>query len=690
MKVKTVMLIFFGLMLMCSVGSASVSINNSTTFPYTMNVAGETYVLTENVSSSGTALIVGASNITLNGNGYNIAYATLTDATAITNSGYDNVNISNLNIIHSNSTFTLTKGIHFSGGSNNFILNNVSVISPGSCIYGDSSTSTIINCTTSSNVGTGFVASACSYLYNSTFNGTQGINLVAGAQNSVISNCSAYTSGNGIMLNGVNNVTVRDSIASSANSTGFYVTTTSASFVTNVSASSDLWYALALGASTNNTFVSCTAVSQSLFGLYVSTGCVNNTFNECVFRSTEGIATGLFNSSSYFNSSVSISPYANTDTSMKHRVLAVGDSITQGGADPSTVGGYTPYVSSYLGSSYVCSNQGVGGDLANKSVISVQSKLDLYDPDTVIILIGTNDIAAGRSQQDIIDDIITIADISKASGATPIICTILPRSAYIAEIKTLNAELIIQANSAGYNVINTYDSIDSTPYNMVYDNYVSSYYLDGVHIKDPVNAVVGQHIARNILGTSSIYVGTGLNQTIGFSGEVLSNSRDVYSTDTPVPFSIVPTEDWVRINITTWETNHKVWTEDMDSHDGTTTHVLGNFPANTDIDIYRDGIDYDTVRSNSTGYITWVYDGGFSEHTFEAIPHATAGVRDSFVSSWGNTVSMVGAVIVIALAGSAIAVFRGKRDISDVVNDLPGIVLIVVLLIVGAIIFGQF
>jgi hypothetical protein len=153
---------------------------------------------------------------------------------------------------------------------------------------------------------------------------------------------------------------------------------------------------------------------------------------------------------------------------------------------------------------------------------------------------------------------------------------------------------------------------------------------------------------------------------------------------------ITPSSGTVNVTVLEWSANHRVWNESSESHSITTSHVIGGFPANTDVDIYRDGIDYATVHSNSTGYIAWVYSGGFSEHTFEAIPHATAGVRDSFVGSWGNTVSMVGAIIVIALAGSMIMMFRGKKDLSEVMNDLPGIILIVVLLVTGAIIFGQF
>lgn len=184
--------------------------------------------------------------------------------------------------------------------------------------------------------------------------------------------------------------------------------------------------------------------------------------------------------------------------------------------------------------------------------------------------------------------------------------------------------------------------------------------------------------------TNNIF--TGNNSVSTSSNSVAVDGR---SSASPLNMFVTPSTGIINVSVSVLESTNVIWTESSDS-ESVVTHVIGGFPANTDIDIYRDGVDYDTVKSNSTGYITWVYDGGFSEHTFEAIPHATAGMRDSFVDSWGNTVSMIGAIIVIALAGSAIAVFRGKRDISDLVNDLPGIVLIVVMLVVGAIIFGQF
>ena len=152
---------------------------------------------------------------------------------------------------------------------------------------------------------------------------------------------------------------------------------------------------------------------------------------------------------------------------------------------------------------------------------------------------------------------------------------------------------------------------------------------------------------------------------------------------------VVPSIDSVNVTVDSWSATEKVWTLSSETQQSV-THTIGGFPASTDIDIYRDGIDYATVRSNSTGYITWVYDGGFSEHTFEAIPHATAGTRDSFVSSWENTVSMIGVIILVSLAGSIIMVIRGKKDMSDIMTDMQGIIMVVVLVVIGAIIFGQF
>lgn len=75
----------------------------------------------------------------------------------------------------------------------------------------------------------------------------------------------------------------------------------------------------------------------------------------------------------------------------------------------------------------------------------------------------------------------------------------------------------------------------------------------------------------------------------------------------------------VSLNIKEWSENIKTWTLSSINQAETVTHTIGGLQENADIAIYRDGIYYDNTVSNSTGYITWVYDGGFSEHEFSII-----------------------------------------------------------------------
>jgi len=83
-----------------------------------------------------------------------------------------------------------------------------------------------------------------------------------------------------------------------------------------------------------------------------------------------------------------------------------------------------------------------------------------------------------------------------------------------------------------------------------------------------------------------------------------------------IPFSVTNSNP-LNVSISTWTSTEKVWTLSSETQQSV-THTIGDLPANTDIQIKRDDINYETVTSNETGYIEWVYDGGFSEHTFEA------------------------------------------------------------------------
>lgn len=118
------------------------------------------------------------------------------------------------------------------------------------------------------------------------------------------------------------------------------------------------------------------------------------------------------------------------------------------------------------------------------------------------------------------------------------------------------------------------------------------------------------------------YIGSSLSHTVIPGGYIKQYNRTLSVSDARVPLSIYPTAGAVIVTVSTWETDHKVWTESSEDHSIAVTHVIGGFPANTDIQIKCDDINYKTATSNETGYIEWVYDGGFeTDYTFSIECH---------------------------------------------------------------------
>lgn len=105
-----------------------------------------------------------------------------------------------------------------------------------------------------------------------------------------------------------------------------------------------------------------------------------------------------------------------------------------------------------------------------------------------------------------------------------------------------------------------------------------------------------------------------------------------------------------------------------------------------------------THTYNAGGYytvtLTATNPAGHDTETKTNVIHVIPPVQDtidsSFVDSWHDTLSLVGAIVIVTLAGSAIMVFKGRKSMLDVGYDMQGIVLVLVLMVLGAIIFGQF
>ena len=619
--------------------SAVIEIPSGSISVVAANQDGQTYVLTGDITVATSAIVLGASNVTFDGMGYSITYGT-------TGSGYglysatarDNVTITNVTVLDGGTGSTYS-GVYMNGFTNSSITDIDVTVTSGKCIY----------------------------LLNGTNNNIAGVSI-------------SGVTGSALLLSGETNTTLND-VESVCEFDGGYIYQCDYINIDNsrFSGGRDGLYFKEVRYSNINNVLG----DGDRSGFHLN-DCADNIFTDCIGSSS--VDKGVFfesvdgNVNTFVNNTVT-SPYANYPVVSDVHILAFGDSITQGGTsgtETTALGGYCTDMQTALNSlssGYVVSNAGIAGDTSGDIRARFLDELAIYQPDAISIFCGVNDLGAGRSIEDIITDISWMESTANEMGITPYI-VLIPASgnAYNNNIITLDELLDSSVNCL---TVNIYDSLDSDPFNGEYDDFDSDNYIDNVHPNNASYVIIGQHIARQITTRNEIVAGVGVINALSSTG-IVERNRDVYAEDAIINFDIV-----------SWSTTKKVWTLSSTTQQSVTL-TIGGFPANTDIDIYRDGIDYATVHSNSKGVITWVYDGGFSTHTFEAIAHPTAGARDSFVSSWGNTVSMVGAIIVIALAGSMIAVFRGKRDISDVVNDLPGIILVVVLLIVGAIIFGQF
>jgi hypothetical protein len=68
----------------------------------------------------------------------------------------------------------------------------------------------------------------------------------------------------------------------------------------------------------------------------------------------------------------------------------------------------------------------------------------------------------------------------------------------------------------------------------------------------------------------------------------------------------------------------KIWNESSTNHRTTTQHTIGDFPINTAIQIKKNGVLWNTYTSNSPGYISFNYDGGYSDNQFQADPIASS------------------------------------------------------------------
>jgi acyl-CoA thioesterase-1 len=115
--------------------------------------------------------------------------------------------------------------------------------------------------------------------------------------------------------------------------------------------------------------------------------------------------------------------YADADSKMPPagkvpRVVFLGDSIT----DAWRLNEY------FTGRDFV--NRGIGDQTTLQMLARFKQDVVSLNPKVVVVLGGTNDIAAGISANQIEDNLTSIADLAKAHGIKPVFASILPVSDY--------------------------------------------------------------------------------------------------------------------------------------------------------------------------------------------------------------------------------------------------------------------
>ncbi len=161
----------------------------------------------------------------------------------------------------------------------------------------------------------------------------------------------------------------------------------------------------------------------------------------------------------------------------KNRVVFMGNSITEGWKDS--------HPDFFKKNSYL--DRGISGQTSPQMLLRFRQDVIALKPKVVVILAGTNDIAGNTGPSTlemILDNISSMAELAKANGIQPIICSLLPAYDYPwkhgmepnIKIPKLNAMLKAYALKKGFIFVD-YFSAMAMPDNSMIAEYTS----DGVH-----------------------------------------------------------------------------------------------------------------------------------------------------------------------------------------------------------------
>ena len=168
---------------------------------------------------------------------------------------------------------------------------------------------------------------------------------------------------------------------------------------------------------------------------------------------------------------------ANQELATQPDVVFMGNSITEIWANK-----YPEYFAAH---NYV--GRGISGQTSSQMLVRFRADVLNLHPKVVVICAGTNDIAQNNgfiSLPHILDNIISMAELARANGITPVLCAVLPASDFSWHKGLEPAPKIIELNT----MIREYAQkakipfVDyHTPMTEPDGGMIASYTYDGVH-----------------------------------------------------------------------------------------------------------------------------------------------------------------------------------------------------------------
>ncbi|MGY4884634.1 MAG: right-handed parallel beta-helix repeat-containing protein [Nanobdellota archaeon] len=244
----------------------------------TLNVAGQSYTLTENVSSQETCFTIGADNITLDCNGYWINYSIdgINYRYGVHASSRFNATVKNCNIINGNLTSPNTGryGIFFSNTDNSTIYNNSINTNNSRAIY-------IYNGADYNNIT----------LNTGGGNTYPGINLESSSYNTLLNNTFTSNSNPAIYIYLCSNITLINTTGIGNTSAALHIAASSNTIINYLTArttgTSGSRYGIYFSASNNTIIQDCVNISGATADVYYSSISINNTFINCSYNTAK-------------------------------------------------------------------------------------------------------------------------------------------------------------------------------------------------------------------------------------------------------------------------------------------------------------------------------------------------------------------------------------------------------------------